>query len=331
MKAKRYFVGAAAFLALLINFPQASAEDEVVTFGDEFEEIDEPADESEPEIIPFRNTAPVEEEEDFGELLIFDDLTPSDAAIPADNEPVIVIPPDDSFDEIITPPTRGDEFIDMPADNEEIIYEPSDRILPPSRIKIDKPTAEDSEPAAVKQKTQKARFVKLAIDDNYTYYLDRQSVSWTRIPYSASEYMVDVWIRMIELAPDNSDLPPDLYEYINDTTSGEVEVAHERGINYAPIDVDVLQHKKYFLEHYYLRPKTRQIQFLCELEVVGHPQNTITERQYDYKNWENLIPSSIESIIYNAVMKEVGRSGSADSGKMSLADNIEEYLRISIR
>ena len=92
-----------------------------------------------------------------------------------------------------------------------------------------------------------------------------------------------------------------------------------------------MQHKKYYLEHYYVRPKTKQIQFLCELEVIGRPQNTISEREYDYKNWENLVPSSIESLLYKAVVKEAGKSGNADNGKMSGADMLEEYLRISIR
>jgi hypothetical protein len=143
--------------------------------------------------------------------------------------------------------------------------------------------------------------------------------------------MLDVWVRMIELNPDNSDLPDDLSNYVNDKSSGEIKIAEEKGILFAPTDVEVLQHKKYFLEHYYLRPKTKQIQFLCELEVVGHPQNTISERAYDYKNWENLIPGSIESIIYNMTMKAVGKSGSSENGHMSFADYLEEYARISIR
>jgi hypothetical protein len=95
--------------------------------------------------------------------------------------------------------------------------------------------------------------------------------------------------------------------------------------------MDVLKHKKYFLQHYYIRPKTKQIQFLCELEVVGHPQNTVSEREYDYKNWENLIPSSIESMIYHMTLRSVSMKGSSEKGRMSVADMFDEYLRISIR
>ena len=89
--------------------------------------------------------------------------------------------------------------------------------------------------------------------------------------------------------------------------------------------------KKYFLEHYYIRPKTRQIQFLCELEVVGRPQNTISERAYDYKNWENLIPGSIETAIYYGVLDVIGTGKANAKGHMTATDMLEEYLRISIR
>lgn len=181
-----------------------------------------------------------------------------------------------------------------------------------------------------KIKYQKARFVKLTSDDLYVYYLDRQSVKWQRVPYLANEYMADVWIRMIELKPDTSDLPEDLAAYVNDTRSGEVETALENGVYLNPVDVEVLQHKKYFLEHYYLRPQRKQIQFLCELEVVGHPQNTISEREYDYKNWENLVPGSVESIIYAKVLKEIGTSKSTERGHMTFADMLDEYARIAL-
>ena len=58
---------------------------------------------------------------------------------------------------------------------------------------------------------------------------------------------------------------------------------------------------KYFLSHYYIRPKTRQIQFLSELEVTGRPDNAITERPYSSLHWENLVPGSIEDDIYHGV------------------------------
>ncbi len=253
MNAKKYFAGAATFLALFINVPTGSAEEPVIF---DYEEYDAP----------------------------FEKYTPQ-------NQP----------------------------DNE--------RILPPSRINTSQPEPE----AQQKPKTQKARFVKLAADDMYIYYLDKESISWRRVPNLINEYMADVWIRMIEIEADNSDLPDDLADYINDTTSSEVEIAQEKGKPLAPVDVEVLQHKKYFLEHYYLRPKTKQIQFLCELEVFGHPQNTVSEREYDYRNWEYLIPGSIESIIYQTTLKEIGTNKATERGHMTFVDQLEEYARISIR
>ena len=179
---------------------------------------------------------------------------------------------------------------------------------------------------------QRARFVKLTMDDNYTYYLDRESVKWVRVPYTSSEYMADVWIRMIERFPeDDPDSALRDYEYFNPDEIGEVMMAREKSIRYAPIDLEVLRRKEYFLEHYYIRPKTKQIQFLCELEVVGHPQNNAEGREYSYKNWENLIPGSVESMLYKAVLKEIGTSMADADGHRTFADYFEEYTRISIR
>lgn len=114
------------------------------------------------------------------------------------------------------------------------------------------------------------RFTKFTID-NYTYYVDEQNVLLKKIPNSTNEYMLDVWVRMV----DNQD--------------------------------SKLQDRKYFLEHYYLRPKTNQIQFLGESEVVGNKADKFFERGYDDRNWENVIPRSIESIIYYTIMEEFGK------------------------
>lgn len=240
---------------------------------------------------------------------------------PFTDAPIIIVPDEDFIDEENIP-APSDERI-LPPPN----YSTGERILPPSRVN----TQPKNSASTKKQKTQKARFVKLAADDLYTYYLDRQSVDWKRVPYLANEYMADVWIRMVEHNVDTSELPQDLADYINDNESAEISLAQENGRPLNPVDVEVLQHKKYFLEHYYLRPKTKQIQFLCELEVVGHPQNTVSERQYDYKNWENLIPGSVESIIYQTVLREIGTSKSTERGHMTFVDMVEEYARISLR
>ena len=239
-----------------------------------------------------------------------------DAPFTDEDDDLIIITPDEDF--VVEPP-RSERILPPPN------YSTGDRILPPSRINT------PAETKTKKVKTQKARFVKLAADDMYTYYLDRESVSWKRVPYLANEYMADVWIRMVEHNVDTSELPQDLADYINDNASAEISLAQESGKPLNPVDVEVLQHKKYFLEHYYLRPKTKQIQFLCELEVVGHPQNTVSERQYEYKNWENLIPGSVESIIYKTVLKEIGTSKATERGHMTFVDMVEEYARISLR
>ena len=172
------------------------------------------------------------------------------------------------------------------------------------------------------------RFIKLAVDDTYTYYLDKTSVQWRKMPYSSSEYIADVWIRMIEREQKN--LNDDMAYYGAENFNAEISLAREQGYQYPPEDLQVLRSQGYVLEHYYLRPKTKQVQFLCELEVFGRPQNTISERNYDYKNWENLVPGSIESVIYDATIKIIGKSKATERGHMTFSDMLDEYLRISL-
>ena len=142
------------------------------------------------------------------------------------------------------------------------------------------------------------RFLPIIRDENFAYYLDMESVRWIRVPYAASEYMIDAWIRLVD---------------------------KKDAWNFAP--AATRNPEKYYMEHYYIRPKKRQIQFLCELEVMGKPQNTISEREYSAKNWENLIPGSIESDIYYAVLKE---TQDHSDGNMTFADMLDEYLRIGL-
>ena len=154
-------------------------------------------------------------------------------------------------------------------------------------------------------KERKSRYEWIFNDNSYSYYMDLNSSRWIRVPYSASEYMIDVWICLVPTSVDSY-----VEEYDDD---GNV-TSHYR---------------KYYMEHYYVWPKKQQIQFLCELEVAGRPQNTISEREYRVKNWESLIPGSIEDEIYRAVVKRMGKSREAKGG-MGFFEMLDEYARISL-
>lgn len=372
---RKKFLAGATILALLLNAPQVQAEDDVVIFGGEFEDETAPPEqkpkpvkklppeekptpakpappklpkpeESNPNPTPPtqpQENLPTEEDDDLGDVLVFDDLsnlpksepepiqeptvepTPAEIERPfADkepteitdkrepvNEPVIVVPPP-------TQPTLPEQPI-QPAIQTEPAIQPT-----PSNS-----TERTNTPTQKPLKTLKPRFVKLAVDDTYTYYLDKTSVQWKRMPYSSSEYVADVWIRMIENKPKTLD--KDMANYGEENFNAEISFANEQGYQYSPEDLQVLKHQSYVLEHYYLRPKTKQIQFFCELEVFGRPQNTINERAYDYKNWENLVPGSVESVIYNTVIKIIGKGKSDEKGHMTFIDMLEEYGRISLR
>ena len=355
---RKKFITGAAVLALLMNAPQVSADDDIVIFGGEFEdEASAPKKVEKPKPKPPEkveqqdkpSTPPTEqpkdEEENFDDVLIFDELSKPPKLKQVKHPPTQPIEkPDDLTAQTPTQPIeQPDDLTAQPP------TQPIEPILPsieierpfeqPSNIsgdqeRIDEPTIR-REPTR-RQSTQpqqnlkvlKQRFIKLAVDDTYTYYLDKNSVQWKRMPYMANEYMADVWIRMIEHKP--ADLDDDMAYYGAENFRTEIEFAREQGYQYSPEDLKVLKSQAYVLEHYYLRPKTKQLQFLCELEVFGRPQNTINERAYDYKNWESLVPGSVESAIYAATIKIIGKSKASERGHMTFIDMLDEYARIAL-
>ena len=328
---RKIFVAGAAVLALLTSSPQVSADDDIVIFGGEFDDeaapsapkkVDKPAPVKELPTPPEEKPAPVQPPVETVQvqppvevpIQPVEQPTPpqpvetteiSGDKEPVPVEPVIVVPPPvQPFQPVQEPP------IVEPAP-QPTIRQPRRVSPPPSSLKLLKP-----------------RFIKLAVDDTYTYYLDKNSVQWKKMPYSSSEYIADVWVRLIEREPKSLDA--DMTAYGADNFNAEISLAREQGYDYPPEDLQVLRSQAYVLEHYYLRPKTNQIQFLCELEVFGRPQNTVNERAYDYRNWESLVPGSVESVIYAATIKIIGKSKASERGHMTFFDMLDEYARIAL-
>ena len=401
---RKNLIAGAAILALLMNAPQAKA-DEIIVFGGEFEEeapaqkpvekpapikelppepppIKEPAPveqpapveekpevieqkpptkpleqpeqpapvEEKPEVIepqpptkPLKqpeqpapveqqdvSTAPPEDEDDIGDTLIFDNLTQQP------NQQPVKQPQPSAIDEPAPiEPSLPVEEIEHPFGKPSATVPPTPEFpqsTAPATSVREKPARQYSTPRTTQPqknlKTLQPRFVKLAVDDTYIYYLDKNSVQWKKMPYSTSEYIADVWVRMIERTP--RELDNDMATYGAENFNAEISLAREQGYQYAAEDLQVLRNQAYVLEHYYLRPKTKQIQFLCELEVFGRPQNTVSERAYDYRNWENLVPGSVESVIYEATIKIIGTWKSTERGHMTFSDMLDEYLRIAL-
>ena len=194
--------------------------------------------------------------------------------------------------------TQAAEEIDSEK-NEEITSDTKtadDWFTKPDEAKrIMKQTTEEKEQ---QEKKEKVRYVYLFEDNGFAYFLDSQTAQWKNIPYTESEEILDVWIKLVKVEADEE------YSYP----------------------------QKYFLEHYYLRPKTKQIQFLSELEVTGRPDNTAKERPYSVRNWENLVPGSLEDEIYTKVLNEIKKS---DGNRLwpkhkSVRDVLEDVLRISL-
>ncbi len=323
----------------LIEEPPPPIEEEPIVE----ETIEQPAIEPPPVEEP-----PIDDEIEIGDTIRFNRLTgsnPSSPSVQPIDQP-IERPIDTSElvdDRTQQPEVEVEPFKDLTPSGETITFEPKvDKPEPavdqPYR-RVDKlPSSRDQssetqsteQPKKQKGKKIKPRFVKVTSDDTFDYYLDKASVRWQNMPYSQSEYLADVWIRMIDRTGGTSDLPSDVQDYIN-SGYDEVSEAAAKGLIYNETDAMILRTKKYFLEHYYIRPKTRQIQFLCELEVIGRPQNTISEREYSYRNWENLIPGSVETAIYYGVLDVIGTGKASSRGHMTAVDMLEEYARISIR
>ena len=156
-------------------------------------------------------------------------------------------------------------------------------------------SSDDGEAA---EKEEQPRFIEILRDDSFIYYMDRKTARFLNIPHVAKEKMIDVWIKLEPL------------EYA---------------------EGDYTYPAKFFLEHYLIRPKRQQIQFLAELEVTGRPSNETRNLKYDGRRWEELIPGSIEDSIYHAVMRHKSDiHDESTSDGTSIRDYIEDTLNISL-
>lgn len=146
-----------------------------------------------------------------------------------------------------------------------------------------------------KKSKEKDRFQEIFRDESFIYYMDMRSVRNVPIP-NRQDRMIDVWVK----------LKP------NSFSDGDAKAG------------------KYYLEHYYLNPKSKQIQFLCELEVTGRPSNAIKERPYSSQNWENLVPGSVEDDIYHAVVKKAKSSSGVGGVAIPSASDVLDMLNIGL-
>ena len=173
---------------------------------------------------------------------------------------------------------------------------------------------------AKKVKKAPERFVEILQADGFTYYMDSRDVRWIPMPHSAGEQIIDVWIKLVQNeAPGASSAAGQ-----SAAASGTPSAAGQ--------DATAAQQRTYYLEHYYMRPDKQQIQFLCELEVTGRPDNAVSERAYNPQNWENLVPGSLEDDLYHAVVTRMGKkklSKKSDAPR-SVHDMLDEYLHIAI-
>ena len=154
------------------------------------------------------------------------------------------------------------------------------------------------------KRENKARYQKILVDNGLTYFLDTKNSRWIPFPGKTSERIIDTWLRVV---------PDETGSLDNQSQTGTLPAT-------------------YFLEHYYIRPDTREIMFISELEVYGRPSNNIKEPPYDPSKWEQLIPGSLEDDIFDAVVRKMstGKAKIKAKDRMSIRDMLEEYGRVSL-
>ena len=217
----------------------------------------------------------------------------------------------DPDDEIVTVVQWDEEKeAKLKADTEpQYSKPPAGEIHPSDKSRADEwfeAPAEEAKADETKGKPVKERYLKILRDESgFTYYLDTGTAKWRYLPYSASEKIIDVWVKLVQEG------------------AGEAGGAG-----------DYTYPQTYFLEHYYIRPDRQEIQFLSELEVTGRPQNAIKERPYSPANWEGLVPGSVEDEIYRATveyLKKTKKYTMTRHGKnITFRDALEEFGRISL-
>lgn len=151
------------------------------------------------------------------------------------------------------------------------------------------------------------RYKKLFQDSSFSYYMDMKNAKWVLFADGKREYIIDVWVKLVR----------------NDQSS---ESAYQEKVYEESMG-------NYYLEHYYIRPASQQIQFLCELEVSGRPDNDIKQRPYSSANWEELVPGSVEDSIYHTVvpiMNKVSKTSGKNKLLSDIGDGIEDIFRISL-
>lgn len=163
-------------------------------------------------------------------------------------------------------------------------------------------------------KDKNKRYSKIYADDSFYYYMDTKSAKWILCPNTRDEYIIDVWIKLEQVSEAVAS---------GGDTENTGENAAESGEQYS-------YPARYYLEHYYMNPASEEIQFLCELEVTGRPDNDIAQRDYDMHNWEPLVPDSIEDNLYRAVVRKMGKKRGMNGSSFDLGNMMEDVFRVSI-
>lgn len=133
--------------------------------------------------------------------------------------------------------------------------------------------AEAAELSEELQASQNGRYILLCSDEDFDYYIDRQSMKKIKHPY-LKEDLLDVWIKIAE----NEDAS---YSY--------------------PENFGML--------HYYARLKEPQLQLLQTVYIKGKVVNSsMEERPFREANWQAVVPDTAEEELYYAIIRKFSES-----------------------
>ena len=126
-----------------------------------------------------------------------------------------------------------------------------------------------------------SRYLKIAGDPLFTYYLDTETVRYIKDPYR-DENLIDAWIKIV-CEPDGA--------------AAEIKNRKSKGLSTEGYD-----RLFYSVRRYYFRLKERQMQLMISRDfAIDGTQLEIQKYEYSAARWDDLAPSTLGDYWYGKV------------------------------
>lgn len=138
------------------------------------------------------------------------------------------------------------------------------------------------------------RYVKIAEDSAFTYYLDTETARYIKDPYR-DENLIDAWIKM---------------ECAENGVVAEIKNRRSKGLS-----TDGYEDFFYSVRRYYFRLKERQMQLMISRDFA-RDGSQLEIKQYDYSaiRWDDLAPSTLGDYWYGKVRSYMEKREAEEKG-----------------